>query len=472
MKNGRCRSTEQLNCQSGPEGIEKLAQVDLWETDKFDKFEWEDAYFARSDAGVVKVLGALRRSVGQIAARDHVPVVWRRGSDVQRELGVSADGYWGPLKRAVDAGLVVKVNQHGVPGRRKLLVFKLPEESAFHAVARAKGTVERYLQKNPSVPRWVLRALRVELDDRIAAASAEFQMMHIGRCEPAREKVGESLMCRDSNSGSQRSNLCLAEIPTYREQEFNGDFSEVESRRRAKTESPQKKRRTPSSTPPPKEERSEEIEESTAATLPKKYQALRAFLSNLFSRCGLAPKEASLDVVAESYVDALGDSEQLRHELKAKIMRLNESEFAAGKIVGFLLEDCPALQPKAEAGDAQTDQSEERDELETVEVEWKELEEIPEFEVVRNALRKRVSTHNYQSWLAATKLICVGLSERVEIIVRDEFLKAWIEEQYIDLLKDTVEELLGRCLEVVVQTRGTHVIDAPAMKHAAYEARL
>ena len=174
-----CRETRIVNCTSDAAGIEKLPQLDLWESDKFDKFGWEDAYYGSSDAGVVRLLGCLRRCLGQIGRGDHVPVVWRKGADIQAELGVSADGYWGPLKRAVEAGLLVKVDIHGRPGRQKMLVAKMPAESEFHAIARAKGAVERYLQRHPAVPRWVLRSLRVELDNRVTAITAE---MRPSRC--------------------------------------------------------------------------------------------------------------------------------------------------------------------------------------------------------------------------------------------------------------------------------------------------
>src|SRR5690554_2815258 len=170
MSNHCCKSLVS-KCDASSAGIDRDVQVDIWEKDHFDKFEWESQSLPISTGGLSRVLSAFRAKLGQIGQYDHVPVVWAKSSNIQNELNLSASGYWGPLQRAEDLGFVFRINQHGVSGNRKLLICKMPCESEFHAIARAKGAVERFMAKKPSVPQWVLYALRVELNNRVAADS-------------------------------------------------------------------------------------------------------------------------------------------------------------------------------------------------------------------------------------------------------------------------------------------------------------
>ncbi len=472
MLDGLCRKTRIVDCQSGPEEIEKLLQVDLWESDHFDKFEWEDAFFEIPDPGMGRLLVALRRSMGQIGRGDHVPVIWRRGSDVQRELGVSADGYWKPLARAIESGLVMKVDQHGMPGRRKILIAKLPAESEFHAVARAKGALERYLTKQPSVPRWVLRALRIELDHRVAAGSAETTQ---SRCPfEYGGRANESLLCRDSTSGEQSSDLCCAEVPTYREQEFYWDSREEKTDEPMSREKHDAQISLPPS-PPPKQEEREEINSTDPAEMPKPHELLRGFLSNLCARCGLTLTQTSLDMIADAYGEAVGDSEELRHSLRAKVVRLADSGFSAAQVAGFLLEDCPVPQPahrRAPTDSSEVEESSETAAQEVPGVAWSDIEETEDFRPVRERLKEKSSSHNYESWFGTKNFVCVDFGEQTNVVVRDEFLKAWLEDNYLDLLEATIEEVRGEPSDVVIHTPGGYFVDAEPTPKAAYDARM
>jgi len=69
-------------------------------------------------------------------------------------------------------------------------------------------------------------------------------------------------------------------------------------------------------------------------------------------------------------------------------------------------------------------------------------------------LRAKVSTHNYDSWFK--NITCHHVEESTAYLeVADDFNKAWIEDNYLDLIEDALEHATGECLEVVLEVRGS-----------------
>lgn len=69
-------------------------------------------------------------------------------------------------------------------------------------------------------------------------------------------------------------------------------------------------------------------------------------------------------------------------------------------------------------------------------------------------LRQKVSTHNYESWFK--NITCRSVDESTAYLeVDDDFLKAWIEDNYLDLIEDSIEVTHGRPLDVSIGVRGS-----------------
>ena len=201
------------------------------------------------------------------------------------------------------------------------------------------------------------------------------------------------------------------------------------------------------------------------------HEPLTAFLSDLFDKYGLDVRPETMSLVASRYDAAVGDSEDVRDALIAKIVRLAESKFTAPQIAGFLLEDCPRRRepeqnepsslPAKTTGEAPSGPA------------IVEFEEVEEFEPVRRELKESVSSHNYQSWLAEQKLVCIELlAQRALFVAGDAFLKAWVEENYISLLKAKLRKLWGEEIEVEIACPQEIVVDAQGGRIAAYDAKL
>ncbi|QDG51487.1 chromosomal replication initiator protein DnaA [Persicimonas caeni] len=99
-------------------------------------------------------------------------------------------------------------------------------------------------------------------------------------------------------------------------------------------------------------------------------------------------------------------------------------------------------------------------------------------------LQEKVSSHNFQSWFKNIKYHhCDGQTYFLE--VGDEFLKAWIEDNYLDLIEDSLEVASGEPVEVKLDVASAYErqkagggeqvvqsIDAPEEAMAARMGRL
>lgn len=217
MDRSLCRNEGKVeDCALSRTRVEKLRQVDLWSRDEFDLQKWRDQLFSGGDGGEVRVLHKCSSYCGTLDDQGFLPVVFKKFGALQDELGISADGFWGPLERATQKGFCFKVKTHGRPGRRQLLILKHPEESELHAVARAKGAIEKWQSEHSNYRiDWVLKALSVELENRMARATAKQEDGAVSneRFGVCRE-VGVPLIFRERCSEVQRSNLCESEVRT------------------------------------------------------------------------------------------------------------------------------------------------------------------------------------------------------------------------------------------------------------------
>src|SRR6056297_1620410 len=69
-------------------------------------------------------------------------------------------------------------------------------------------------------------------------------------------------------------------------------------------------------------------------------------------------------------------------------------------------------------------------------------------------LRAKVSTHNYDSWFK--NITCHHVDGSTAYLeVADDFNKAWIEDNYLDLIEDALEHASGEEFEVILEVRGS-----------------
>ncbi|MFP4599107.1 MAG: chromosomal replication initiator protein DnaA [Persicimonas sp.] len=99
-------------------------------------------------------------------------------------------------------------------------------------------------------------------------------------------------------------------------------------------------------------------------------------------------------------------------------------------------------------------------------------------------LQEKVSSHNYKSWFRNIKLHHRD-EQTFFLEVGDEFLKAWIEDNYLDLIEDSLEVVSGSAVDVELDVASAyeragaadadeqlHAIDAPEEAKAARIGRL
>ena len=97
-----------------------------------------------------------------------------------------------------------------------------------------------------------------------------------------------------------------------------------------------------------------------------------------------------------------------------------------------------------------------------------------------NDLQNKVSTHNYESWFQ--KIECRHVRDDVaHLEVGDDFQKAWIEDNYLDLIEDSLEAATGDTMRAKLHVAGgrdagageqVEAFDAPDEKVAARVGRI
>ncbi len=81
---------------------------------------------------------------------------------------------------------------------------------------------------------------------------------------------------------------------------------------------------------------------------------------------------------------------------------------------------------------------------------------------VLDDLAGKVSSHNYDAWFSKLSLHHIE-DDRACLEVSDDFFKAWIESNYLDVIQDSVEAVAGSRWEVVIEVAGAWdtVVDEP-----------
>jgi chromosomal replication initiator protein len=99
---------------------------------------------------------------------------------------------------------------------------------------------------------------------------------------------------------------------------------------------------------------------------------------------------------------------------------------------------------------------------------------------VLDDLARKVSAHNFDAWFRNLSLHHSG-DETAYLEVEDDFFKAWIEENYVDLIEESLTSVTGDEWQVVIEIRGSYEdepksngevrLDAPLAAAAPRETR-
>ena len=454
------------SCSTLTPAVEMPAQVDLWHQDTFDKTEWERRA-RRLDSGVHRIAAEMAEAFGFIDEGDFIPLFMKSITDLQKELGLSADGIYKPLKRAEKAGLLIRVQRWGQFGNSKFIVAKRPEESRLRAVARARGALERGGRdrgQRGSVGYALSRELE-KLREELAACGGWHNECRAGDRSKALDATSDSLTCRDLSSAHQRPKLCSAEVPSLIENVFK-ECSKEEQQCERESEQCSLPLDAPSPPPPPK-------------TSKEDLSGLGQYILEKLERRGLTISiEQMLDQTTD-FQSICADTWDVRMALSSKIHRL-ASKYDGPTIMGIILEDAAELAADHGAwahetpdngkarGTQKSTESEEHDDgaatggnkATNARESGSDAErdndaevENPNTRLAREAgdskqtrvwrsilveLQTMMSTHNFASWFET--LVCRRSSpQRVELVEADLFRQAWIHDSFGDLMVQAAE---------------------------------
>jgi hypothetical protein len=430
-KNGNGKAERFEECTVGKPWIPKLEQVELWESESFELAEWKERLFEQS-GGVVRVLYQCSDLCGRLKDGTVLPVVFRKFSNIRDDVGVSKSGFFEPLNRAEDHGLCLRINAHGRGGRRKLLLLKRPGESPLHTVARAKGTAEKWEQEGSQRDiGWVIRALRQELKQRLAAETAE---QATGR-EQSRTsffvapECNESLEQRHSKSGRQTSKVCSPDFGSInKEVKVSGGNRECGEQAAEAADNPS----------PPSETNISDIMDTEFESWLR--QVLERFDENM--------DDQTLMEAARWIREVCGDSKEVRRALFAKALRLNADNYPGQKILSFIIEDAEEIADQTGSNRAEDVSGEMRrassnGDVQEEDKEWEyaDQEAVEGWEKVLEKMRAKVPEDSFEQHLSKLKGVRYG--REIVVTAKDEFTRAWVHENYRDLIEEAVETVEG-----------------------------
>jgi hypothetical protein len=445
------------------------AQVDLWHQDTFDKDEWVKRARSLGDGGVYLIADEIAERFGFIASGDFVPIYMKSITELQEAVGRSAAGVYNPLKRAEQAGLLVRIQRWGQFGNAKFIVAKRPEESRLRAVARARGALERGGRdrgQKGSIGYALSRELEQLRDELAASGGWHNECRDVSR-PSVEEPTVETLVCRELPSAHQRLKLCSPEVPSLIENALS-EYSQEEQQCERESEQCSLSLDAPSPPPPPETSR-EDLSE------------LGQYILEKLERRGL---EISIEQMLDQTADfqrICADTWDVRMALSAKIHRL-ASKYSGPTIMGIILEDAAELAKDHDAwthetpdtaGSRQAQRSTEnaehdestpwgadttmdaRESVSEAEADNASEVEDPRTQLQREAgsekqthvwrkllaeLATMMSTYNFESWFET--LVCRRSSpERVELVASDQFRQAWIHDNYADLMVQAAERV-------------------------------
>lgn len=454
-------------CSTLTPAVEMPAQVDLWHQDTFDKDEWVKRARSLGDGGVYLIADEIAERFGFISSGDFVPIYMKSITELQEAVGRSAAGVYNPLKRAEQAGLLVRIQRWGQFGNAKFIVAKRPEESRLRAVARARGALERRGRdrgQKGSIGYALSRELE-QLREELAASGG----WHNECRDVIRPSVGEptveTLVCRELPSAHQRLKLCSAEVPSLKGNALSECSKEGQ---KCERESEQCSLSLDAPSPPPPPETSKEDLSGLGQYILEKLERRRLAISI----------EQMLDQTAD-FQSICADTWDVRMALSSKIHRL-ASKYDGPTIMGIILEDAAELaadhgawahetpdNEKARETQKSTESEEHDDgaasggekatnaresgsgaemdndaDIETPKARLKrEAGDSKQTRVWRSILvelQTMMSAHNFASWFES--LVCRRSSpQRVELVEADVFRQAWICDSYGDLMVQAAE---------------------------------
>lgn len=434
-----CRDAAERDCRRKPKKADLVAQVEAWMETEFDVRVWRSRLLEVGDAGVCRVLQWCSRYCGRIAKNSFLPVVFRKFTVLQEEIGVSADGFYGPVKRAEREGLCLRVKVHGRPGRRQLLVLKFPKESALRAVACAKGAAERWEQlENGYSVEWVVNALEIELRQRVEQVTGERSAdggRKDRRNEACRDADG-SLNCRERTSVCQRTDLCEAENRPISNKDREDDSGEQEVG---------------------------EAERTRTSHRPSNVDSLSPFgnwLRDLLEEFGEEVGDIVLSQVDTTFDEQEVSGKRLRRFVTAKVVRLQAEGYGGEKILSFLLEDVDELAAQSrssgrngatgrEQRGAKAEQPGEPEEPaevtgnETASIEGDRVDYWP---AVLDRLEEKMRADTFEYFIS--ELVAIRDGEAISVTAKDSFTVEWVFEQWGDLVEAAVEEVAGEDVQI------------------------
>jgi chromosomal replication initiator protein len=87
---------------------------------------------------------------------------------------------------------------------------------------------------------------------------------------------------------------------------------------------------------------------------------------------------------------------------------------------------------------------------------------------VADALRDRISSQDWCSWFAGAQAIELG-AERIVVEVVNDFAARWVDERFRGVLQDTVAQVAGVPLEVVIVARAAAPVEALSRDEGPHE---
>lgn len=415
-------------CQVGKPWIPKLKQIEIWESDTFEMEEWKETVFGEKDGGMIRVLHQCAELCGRLKDGSSLPVVFKKFSEIRTNIGASKAGFFDPLNRAEEAGLCVRIKAHGRGGRRKLLLLKRPGESPLHAVARAKGTAEKWEQEVGGRDiGWVIQALKRELKQQLARATAE---MPEGRGQKrASFFVGESrsqrLESRCSVSEQQTSKVCERDILS-----INKDQKVSVERKESETKAAEA-----ADNPPPSQST------STRNIMDTEFEA---WLRDVLARFDDELTDETLAEAASWIKEICGDSRKVRRVLFSKALRLDADGYPGQKILSFILEDAEDIAQRVSSAKMDNvsgankngGETEEKEREAKQNWEYADQECVEGWSEVIERLEGKVTESTFRQHLKRLKGVRYG--RQLVVTAKETFTRAWVHNEFQDLVEEAI----------------------------------
>lgn len=295
----------------------------------FNKFGWESRFAVGVKHGTAcpsssMLVMVLRQSLGTATADCHVPLVWRKASDIAADCGRSESTvirYRNQLKKD---GYLFEIAS-GFGSRRTILVLKLPSWTRLEALESALFSLDSYCERTGNDRlSWVRDAVLYAL-----------------ATEEVSEKATDRADKKEQLCTMKRATLHNEKLPPYIHEE-----NTIPSGSSRRIDRPQAKRPKPA--PSAHSKKAARIVDLPALI------ALRSTLIALFAEVGRCLDEGAGTQLAKRYALRDATPEQLRTTLEIQLIRLVADGYKTGQIAAFLASDAPYWEPPAPPKHTQT----------------------------------------------------------------------------------------------------------------------